>query len=142
MSPRPETKTRRVQALLARPEGASLAAITAATGWQAHSARAALSMLRKAGHPIARGEAADGTTVYRIDAPAQSATAPGAADTAHEAAFVAPHAEAPVAETREPGAEATSADAAPGAATPKAVRGATSDEATPRPAAGRRARTA
>ena len=37
----------------------------AATGWQAHTVRAALSGLRKAGMTLAR-EKVDGETVYRI----------------------------------------------------------------------------
>ncbi|KUJ76737.1 hypothetical protein AVO45_09495 [Ruegeria marisrubri] len=48
------TKTDRVQALLRRPTGASLADICKTTGWQQHSARAALSMLRKKGATIER----------------------------------------------------------------------------------------
>lgn len=65
---RPEqTKIARVQTMLRRPSGATLDAICKATGWQPHSARAALSDLRKAGHQIERatgeGRAA---SVYRI----------------------------------------------------------------------------
>jgi hypothetical protein len=55
--------------MLVRPQGASLDAICKATGWQAHSARAVLSGLRKAGHRIERqapGEGEDGSSVYRI----------------------------------------------------------------------------
>ena len=52
------TKIETVRQMLSAPEGASLGQICAATGWQAHSARAALSGLRKAGHTIVR-EAAD-----------------------------------------------------------------------------------
>jgi DNA-binding transcriptional regulator PaaX len=63
-----QTKTARVQAMLRRPRGASLEAICKATGWQAHSARAALSGLRKAGWMIERAPAEDktGGSVYRI----------------------------------------------------------------------------
>lgn len=43
------TKIETVRALLAAPDGVSLEALCAATGWQPHSARAALSGLRKAG---------------------------------------------------------------------------------------------
>ena len=42
-----------------------LAAIVAATGWQAHSARAALTGLRQQGHAIERSKL-DGETRYAI----------------------------------------------------------------------------
>ena len=63
-----QTMIARVQALLERKDGASRAAICKATGWQAHSARAALSGLRKAGHLIERSDAQDasGGSIYRI----------------------------------------------------------------------------
>lgn len=68
MSKPKQTKTAKVQAMLMRPTGASLAAICKATGWQAHSARAALSGLRKSGHVIERTSSPDnsGGSVYRI----------------------------------------------------------------------------
>lgn len=63
-----QTRTALIRQLLMRPEGASLAELCKATGWQAHSARAAISGLRKAGHAVDRSAAdnkADGA-VYRI----------------------------------------------------------------------------
>ena len=48
------TKITTLLEMLEREDGASLSEICAATGWQAHSARAALSGLRKAGHTIER----------------------------------------------------------------------------------------
>ncbi len=48
------TKTTLVRSLLDAPEGTTLSAISDATGWQQHSARAALSTLRKAGITIER----------------------------------------------------------------------------------------
>ena len=67
MSRPKKTKTAKVQAMLQRPSGATLGAICKATGWQPHSARAALSGLRKTGLQIERttreGSAA---SVYRI----------------------------------------------------------------------------
>ena len=66
-----QTKTEKVRAMLARPQGATIAAICKTTGWQAHSARAALSGLRKAGHTIERtppGEDSKSESVYRITA--------------------------------------------------------------------------
>lgn len=55
-----QTKIARVQAMLHKPAGASLATICDATGWQAHSARAALSTLRKKGCAIERRMSGDG----------------------------------------------------------------------------------
>lgn len=49
-----QTKTARVRAMLAGPQGATLEAICEATGWQQHSVRAALSVLRKKGATIER----------------------------------------------------------------------------------------
>src|SRR5438477_9801424 len=40
---RPGTKTAKILALLGRPDGASLAELRKATGWQAHSVRGFLS---------------------------------------------------------------------------------------------------
>ena len=51
--------------LLQEEGGVPLAAIVAATGWQAHSARAALTGLRQQGHAIERGKL-DGETRYAI----------------------------------------------------------------------------
>lgn len=63
------TKTDIVLKLLARPEGASLDELVAAAGWLPHSARAALTGLRKRGHSISK-EKVDGTTRYRTGAAA------------------------------------------------------------------------
>ncbi|CUH39098.1 hypothetical protein JSE7799_01818 [Jannaschia seosinensis] len=70
--PRPrQTKSETVRSLLARPQGANLEAICKATGWQPHSARAALSGFRKTGYTIERetpqGRKAGGS-IYRITA--------------------------------------------------------------------------
>jgi hypothetical protein len=46
--------------------GAAIADLTAATGWQEHSFRAARTGLRKAGHAVARERHDDGETCYRI----------------------------------------------------------------------------
>lgn len=55
------TKQSRVLELLHQDGGASLAVIVAATGWVPHTARAALTGLRKQGHAIARDKDADET---------------------------------------------------------------------------------
>ena len=60
------TKTGELVELLSRPDGASIAEMCAATGWQSHSVRGALaSALRKKGFDIT-SEVTDGTRRYRI----------------------------------------------------------------------------
>ena len=68
MSKAKQTKIGKVQAMLRRPSGASLAAICKTTGWQPHSARAALSGLRKAGCVVERtpGDGKARASIYRI----------------------------------------------------------------------------
>ena len=69
MAKRKQTKTETVRAMLARPKGATIDAICKATGWQAHSVRAALSRFRKAGCTVDRHATDNGTaSVYRITA--------------------------------------------------------------------------
>ena len=63
-----ESKLDIVLAHLGRPEGASLAELVAATGWQAHSVRGALAgSLKKKGHAIT-SDKVDGERRYRIGA--------------------------------------------------------------------------
>ena len=66
----PTSKLSAVFALLARDQGATIADITGATGWLPHTARAALTGLRKNGHMIARASV-DGVTTYRVMEQAQ-----------------------------------------------------------------------
>lgn len=63
-----ETKSTTVLRLLARKAGADLATLQAATGWQVHSVRAALSTLRKAGYCIDRRppKASGGNSYYHL----------------------------------------------------------------------------
>lgn len=64
VSPR-QTKAALLRAMLETDGGASLARIMAETGWQAHTVRAALTGLRKAGlHLTRRREGED--TIYAI----------------------------------------------------------------------------
>jgi DNA-binding IclR family transcriptional regulator len=65
-----ETKAATIIRLLTRKAGAELGALQEATGWQAHSVRAALSSLRKAGYTIDRTPLKAGGTggAYRITA--------------------------------------------------------------------------
>ena len=63
------TKQSQVLKMLRSEGGVPLAAIVAATGWQAHTARAALTGLRKQGHAIERSKVV-GETRYAITAAA------------------------------------------------------------------------
>lgn len=66
-SPTQPTKLDTLEELLRRKNGASIADLTIATGWQAHSVRGAMAgALKKRGHAIA-SEKIDGTRRYRIE---------------------------------------------------------------------------
>ncbi len=67
------TKIQNLRQMLEKPAGANIDALCQATGWQAHSVRAAVTGLRKAGYTVEREPAKSGGFVYRIIA------APGAA---------------------------------------------------------------
>lgn len=71
-SPRTQSKTAAIIELLGRAGGASLAELVAATGWQSHTTRAALTGLRKKGHTIAK-DSVEGVTRYAITPPAPGA---------------------------------------------------------------------
>ncbi|RVQ67535.1 DUF3489 domain-containing protein [Croceicoccus ponticola] len=60
----PASKTEQVLAMLTREQGATLAEITELTGWLPHSARAALTGLRKKGHDITRTKRDEMTCYY------------------------------------------------------------------------------
>ncbi|MCE8531534.1 DUF3489 domain-containing protein [Ruegeria pomeroyi] len=68
-SGRTGTKQAQVIALLQRPEGASIAEIVAATGWQPHSARGMIAgaLKKRLGLPITAEKIEGRGTVYRID---------------------------------------------------------------------------
>ena len=59
------TKQAAILNLLHQAEGASIGDLTSATGWQAHSVRAALTGLRKRGHDIERS-VESGASRYRV----------------------------------------------------------------------------
>lgn len=65
---KPATKLDTLERLLKRKNGASIAEMTKATGWQQHSVRGAMAgALKKRGHSIA-SDKTDGTRRYRIEA--------------------------------------------------------------------------
>lgn len=65
-------KQQMLRDLLARSAGASLAELQAASGWQAHSVRAALSCLRERGLEVACERTNEGVRRYRLMAPADA----------------------------------------------------------------------
>lgn len=67
-----QTKGALLRAMLEAPGGSSLTNIMAETGWQAHTVRAALTGLRKAGLHLTRCREGD-DTIYAIDAAAKVA---------------------------------------------------------------------
>ena len=70
-TPRAGTKQAQIIALLQRPQGASVAEIVAATGWQAHSVRGMISgaLKKKLGLPITSVKAKSRERLYRIGEP-------------------------------------------------------------------------
>lgn len=64
-APVPTSKIHQVLALLGGEHGATLVEITDLTGWLPHTARAALTGLRKKGHHITRAKRGE-VTCYRI----------------------------------------------------------------------------
>lgn len=80
------TKATLVRTMLATPEGVTLAALAAATGWQAHSVRAALSLLVKAGIPVERRPKADGAPAARYRIAPPDITRPAVAPTSGDGA--------------------------------------------------------
>ena len=70
MPPVQQSKKASILALLQRPQGAAIGDLTAATGWQTHSVRAALTGLRKEGKELARVKNEGGVTHYRLAATA------------------------------------------------------------------------
>lgn len=63
---RRESKASLVRGLLQRPEGATLEQLVAATGWLPHTARAALTGIRKKGAAVTSEKVEGQSRVYRI----------------------------------------------------------------------------
>lgn len=66
-APKPKGKLATLVELLSRPEGATIEAMTQATGWQAHSVRGAMSgSLKKAMGLTIASEKTEAGRVYRV----------------------------------------------------------------------------
>ena len=72
-SPKRPSKSAAILAMLQRPEGASLDQLVVATGWLPHTARAALTGLKKKGYEITSDKPAGGVRTYRVTVGARSA---------------------------------------------------------------------
>jgi hypothetical protein len=70
--PRSGSKQAQIIALMQRKGGATLEDMIAATGWLAHTTRAALTRLRQAGHILDKAKRQTGGTVYHIAAPSNA----------------------------------------------------------------------
>jgi hypothetical protein len=72
-APRDGSKLALMIDLLRRADGATIVDLTQATGWLAHTTRAAITGLRKRGYAVTRERSDAGESVYRISgAPAGS----------------------------------------------------------------------
>lgn len=69
---KPEPKAKLVERLLKARNGASLAELVEATGWQSHTCRAFLTGLRKKGKALVRDKRKDGTTIYKLTTAAKT----------------------------------------------------------------------
>ncbi|MCZ8170434.1 MAG: DUF3489 domain-containing protein [Brevundimonas sp.] len=72
-SPKRPSKSAAVLAMLQRPEGATLDQLVIAAGWLPHTARAALTGLKKKGHEITSDKPAGGVRTYRVTTGAEAA---------------------------------------------------------------------
>jgi hypothetical protein len=81
-APREGSKLASVMAMLLRPEGATILALTEATGWLPHTTRAALTGVRKRGYAVVLERGKEGKSVYRLSSPGSETVR--AADVAQE----------------------------------------------------------
>ena len=68
-APRDGSKLALMIDLLRRADGATIVALTQATGWLAHTTRAAITGLRRRGYAVTRERVGAGESVYRISTP-------------------------------------------------------------------------
>ncbi|MCZ8170969.1 MAG: DUF3489 domain-containing protein [Brevundimonas sp.] len=68
-TPKPRTKTARVELMLQQHDGTTLDELCAETGWQPHICRAFLTGQRKKGRELIRSKREDDKTSYRLAAP-------------------------------------------------------------------------
>jgi hypothetical protein len=73
--PREGSKLASVIALLRRSEGATIDALTKATGWLPHTTRAAITGVRKRGYSVILDRGAESASVYRLSDPQESEAA-------------------------------------------------------------------
>jgi Protein of unknown function (DUF3489) len=72
-SPKRPSKSAAILAMLQRPDGATLDQLVIATGWLPHTARAALTGLKKKGHEVTSDKPAGGVRTYHVRAAAETA---------------------------------------------------------------------
>lgn len=68
--PKPPSRLDQLQDLLTRKDGASIAEMTQATGWQQHSVRGAMAGALKKRGLVITSDKIDGVRRYRADVPA------------------------------------------------------------------------
>jgi Protein of unknown function (DUF3489) len=81
-APRDGSKLAEVVAMLQRDEGVTIGDLMSATGWLPHTARAAMTGLRKRGYSVIRERVEAGGSAYRISMPAEGKGASDAPDIA------------------------------------------------------------
>jgi Protein of unknown function (DUF3489) len=82
--PRQGSKLASVIALLRRSEGATILALTEATGWLPHTTRAAITGVRKRGYSVVLDRGGEGASVYRLSDPRESDAATSIPQTTEE----------------------------------------------------------
>jgi hypothetical protein len=84
-APREGSKLASVIVMLRRSEGATILALTEATGWLPHTTRAAITGVRKRGYSVILERGGEGASVYRLSNPT-TAAAPTTAESGEKTA--------------------------------------------------------